>query len=57
MAKNFSQIIVSTTVHSHDILVDTTFLPYKFIERELGGFPDEKEVILLPGIFNIKFVN
>ncbi len=46
MAKNFSDFIISTEVNSKDdILIDTTGLDI----RPFGGFPDEEEVILLPG--------
>nr|QBK92433.1 MAG: uncharacterized protein LCPAC401_00710 [Pithovirus LCPAC401] len=45
MAENFSDFIISTEINSRDILIDTTGLDI----RPFGGWPDEEEVILLPG--------
>nr|QBK93283.1 MAG: uncharacterized protein LCPAC403_04170 [Pithovirus LCPAC403] len=46
IAGYFSDFIISTEVNSkNDILIDTTGLDI----RPFGGFPNEDEVILLPG--------
>jgi hypothetical protein len=44
MARNFSDIIITTTLFPDDILVDTTQLPPYFIES-VGGWAEEREVI------------
>ena len=48
VAKNFSKAIISINITSDDVLIDSTILSYNYVEN-LGGFPDEVEVILLPG--------
>nr|QBK93930.1 MAG: uncharacterized protein LCPAC406_02440 [Pithovirus LCPAC406] len=45
VAGYFSDFIISTEINNRDILIDTTELDI----RPFGGFPDEAEVILLPG--------
>jgi hypothetical protein len=54
MAFNFSDKVIKTTIEYSSILIDTTQLDPKYIRRQLGGFPDEKEVILYSGIYKCK---
>jgi hypothetical protein len=56
MAHNFGKKVVTTTARLSQILVDTTRLDPYFIEYECSGFPDEKEVILYPGQYEIDYV-
>lgn len=55
MALNFSDNgdIISIKVGSDKILVDTTLLNPKFIISRCSGFPEETEVILLPGKYKL----
>lgn len=54
IASYFSDgIIIRTLVNKQQVFLDTTILDSKFIIGQLGGFPDEKEIILLPGMFVI----
>ncbi len=63
VAKRFSSEVVITKVDRKNVLIDTTMLTKEFM-NSMGGFPDELEVILLPGKFltnlhpnQIKFKN
>lgn len=44
--------VYKMVVQPDDILVDTTIFPPKEIDKA-GGFPDEMEVILLPGTYDV----
>ncbi len=51
MAKNFSSFIVDARVSSGDVLIDTTMIDPRYMIGKLGGWPEEKEIIMLPGIY------
>jgi hypothetical protein len=55
MAVNFTEttFIITTTVNPSQVFLDSTTLNSKFIANELGGFPEEVEVILIAGTYNI----
>ena len=54
LAGYFGEHVIETDVSTEDVLIDTTLLnPSEMIET-LGGFPEEVEVILLPGNYTIK---
>lgn len=46
--------VITTTVHPNQVLVDSTLLPHTFMKR---FFPEEVEVILLPGIYYTEAVD
>jgi hypothetical protein len=53
MAMNFAGPdghVYEMVVQPEDVLIDTTMFPPKDIDQA-GGFPDEMEVILLPGTY------
>lgn len=53
-ALNFGPNLIYTKVKKEQVLIDTTlFIPSEVI-RILGGFPKEREVILLPGVFMLQ---
>jgi hypothetical protein len=56
MACNFSDKCVKATIPTKDILIDTTLLNPRYIERTLGGFPEELEVIVRQGTYEVKVV-
>ena len=41
--------IIEIFVANSNMLIDTTQLDWNYIKKTLGGFPEEAEVILLPG--------
>lgn len=60
VAKDFCQgtnnIIISSLIPPGQFLVDTTLIPPSVITRYLGGFPNEKEVIVQPGVYFVELV-
>lgn len=58
MARNFTDTdkIGKTIVKPENIFLDSTLLDSKYISRELGGVPDEVEIILKPGTYKIKIM-
>jgi hypothetical protein len=38
------------------ILIDTLELDFGYVARQLGGYPKEHEVIILPGTYRVKIV-
>lgn len=48
--------VVSVVVGNGNILIDTTQLDPNYIQNVLGGYPDEHEVILLPGTYRVTIV-
>ncbi|MFS8159766.1 MAG: hypothetical protein ACMG6E_06060 [Candidatus Roizmanbacteria bacterium] len=55
MSKNFKTEwpVVSISIGEASVLIDTTMLDPTYIMNTLGGFPDEREVILLPGTYRV----
>lgn len=59
MAYNFKSVdlpIVSALIGNSNILIDTVELDQNYISRTLGGFPEEHEVILLPGTYRATII-
>tara|TARA_R110002072_G_scaffold45565_6_gene126989 strand:- start:44609 stop:45034 length:426 start_codon:yes stop_codon:yes gene_type:complete len=48
--------IISVKVGESNILIDTVELPRNYVRLTLGGWPDEREVILLEGVYRVKVV-
>lgn len=53
MAELFAPNVMQTVVDESNVLIDTTLFKPRDIRQHLGGFPDEVEVILLPGNYKI----
>ena len=57
VVENFSEDtnrpIVSSIIPHQSIVVDTTMINPKIITIYLGGFPEEEEVIVFPGNYDI----
>ena len=53
MALNFGPNLLHTKVGKGQVLIDTSLFIHEEVIRILGGFPDEQEVILLPGVFTL----
>ena len=60
MAENFSEKsnrpIISAEIHPDDILADTTMINPRVITKFMGGFPDEQEVIVSPGTYQVIWI-
>jgi len=48
--------VIMTKVFRKDIFLDTTLLSKKFVENTCSGFPEEVEVIVYPGVYDVKVV-
>lgn len=48
--------VVSVLVGSSSILIDTVELDINYMKRVLGGWPEEHEVILLPGSYRVEYI-
>ncbi len=55
MAKNFDEGlgIINIVASNSMVLIDTTNLDPDFISAKFSGFPEEEEVIILPGKYRI----
>ena len=53
IALNFGPNLLHIKVNKDRVLIDTTLFISQEITSLLGGFPDEREVILLPGLFRL----
>ena len=53
MAQNFGSHVYELDIRPENILLDTTIFDGRELERELGAFSDEVEVILLPGTYKV----
>lgn len=53
-AQNFGPYIMHIKVSSNDVLIDTSLFIPSEVRDILGGFPNEQEVILLPGNYKIQ---
>lgn len=55
MEANFSARIFEATFNPEDMIFDTTMLSSDFI-FEIGGFPEEREVIIKPGKYKVAMI-
>ena len=53
MAANFGQYVYSFRISPDDVLIDTTIFPPDELSDN-GAFPEEAEVILLPGTYDVE---
>ena len=57
MAQNFGDVVYEINVTPENILLDTSLFSAKELTHVLGAFPEELEVILHPGTYNVNMVN
>ena len=53
IAHSFGDVVVSCDVDPTEVLIDTTLIDPNFIMVKCSGFPEEKEVILNPGTYDV----
>jgi len=60
VAKSFhtseEEVIISCFIFPKDFLIDTTLISREVIIKYLNGYPDEKEVIVNPGVYYVSVV-
>ena len=49
--------IIKLMASNSMVLIDTTNIDSNFIESKFSGFPEEEEVIILPGEYRIEYVD